>query len=77
MAAPVYYQIRVEGHLPPQWGDWLGGMSVAHTEDDETLLAGWLPDQAALHGILSQIRDLGLTLVSLNRCPPPEVSHRS
>jgi hypothetical protein len=70
MAEPSYYQIRVEGHLSPQWGDWLGGMTITHEANGETLLAGWLPDQAALHGILDQIRDLGLALIALNRSEP-------
>ena len=69
MTEPLFYQIRVEGHLPSQWGDWLGGMTIVH-EAGETRLAGWLPDQAALHGVLGQIRDLGLVLIALNRGEP-------
>lgn len=61
------YEIKVEGHLDEHWAEWLGGLAIAHGEEGYTLLTGFIPDQAALHGILVQIRDLGLLLISLNR----------
>jgi hypothetical protein len=59
------YEIKIEGHLDAKWSQWLGGMEITHDEGGYTLLRGVIPDQSALHGILAQIRDLGLTLVSL------------
>ena len=63
---PVVYQIRLKGHLDSQWTDWFGGLTVALEEDGDTLLTGKVIDQAALHGLLKKVRDLGLTLVSVN-----------
>lgn len=60
----IVYQIRLKGYLHADWSEWLGGLTVA-LEDDHTLLTGRL-DQAALHGLLKKVRDLGLTLVSVN-----------
>jgi hypothetical protein len=62
---PEYYEIKIKGHLDPRWSDWFAGMQLTHLEGNETLLAGSLPDQAALHGILERIRDLNLTLISM------------
>jgi len=61
------YQIRVSGQLDPQWADWFGGMTIVYEEQDETVLTGLIADQAALFGILARVRDLGLTLVAVNR----------
>jgi len=63
--AGLHYEIKVKGHLEEHWADWLGGLSITHDSQGNTLLTGVVPDQAALHGILAQIRDLGLTLISL------------
>ena len=60
------YEIKIEGHLDAHWSGWLGGMQIVHDVKGCTLLTGDLPDQSALHGVLAQIRDLGLVLVSLN-----------
>jgi hypothetical protein len=60
------YQIRVKGHLGPQWSDWFEGLAITLEEDGDTLLTGPVIDQAALHGLLRKVRDLGLTLVSVN-----------
>jgi len=60
----AYYEIKVKSHLEEHWSDWLGGLDITR-EGDDTLLTGTVPDQAALHGILVQIRDLGLTLISI------------
>jgi hypothetical protein len=60
------YEIRVEGHLAADWSDWFDGLTVCQETSGETLLSGAM-DQAALHGVLAKIRDLGLTLVAVNR----------
>jgi hypothetical protein len=63
---PAIYEIRVEGHLGHAMAGWFDGLSIA-PDDDDTLLTGAVVDQAALHGLLRQVRDLGLPLVSVNR----------
>jgi hypothetical protein len=60
------FQIRLKGHLGREWTDWFGGLTITLEEDDDTLLTGPVIDQAALHGLLKKVRDLGLTLVSVN-----------
>ena len=64
---PEYYEIILNGYLDPSWSDWFAGMKMTHLEGNETLFAGTLPDQAALHGLLERIRDLNLTLISVSR----------
>ena len=64
--APKMYQIRVAGHLSANWATRFDGLSMRHTPEGETVLSGML-DQAALHGVLAKIRDLGLNLISVNR----------
>ena len=61
------YQIRVEGHLDRRWSDWFDGFTITYPSDNETLLQGRVVDQAALHGLLMKIRDLGLSLLSVRR----------
>ena len=60
-----HYEIRVEGHLAVDWSDWFEGLTVRQEAGGETVLRGLL-DQAALHGVLAKIRDLGLVLVAVN-----------
>ena len=60
-----YYEIKIRGHLDPHWSDWFSGLNLTYLEGDETLVAGLLPDQAALYGLLERIRDLNLTLISV------------
>jgi len=66
MAQEVYI-IRVKGHLAQQWNQWFDGLTITNVEQGEALLSGFLPDQAALHGVLMKIRDLGLPLLAVNR----------
>ena len=63
---PVIYQIRVQGHLGRQWADRFEELSITLEDDGTTLLTGPLVDQAALHGILRRIRDLGIRLIAVN-----------
>ena len=69
--APVY-QIRLKGHLGREWTDWFDGLTITLEEDGDTLLSGPVADQAALHGVLMRIRDLGLPLVSVHRVKSEE-----
>ena len=66
----MVYQIRIKGHLIPQWTHWFEGLTINLQEDGNTLLNGPLPDQSALYGILKKIRDLGMPLLSLHSIPP-------
>ena len=60
------YHIRVQGHLATRWSDWFGHFEIRYLGED-TLLTGSVADQAALHGLLAKIRDLGLPLLSIRR----------
>ncbi len=73
---PVIYEIRVAGHLSPQWIDWFEGLTITLGNDGNTLLNGPLADQAALHGLLKKVRDLGMSLISVNRVPPLEPTNQ-
>ena len=61
------YQIRVKANLDRKWSDWFDGFTITQQADDETLLTGPVADQAALHGLLAKIRDLGLPLLLVKR----------
>jgi hypothetical protein len=70
LGQPIVYQIRIKGHLGRHRADWFEGLSITLEEDGNTLLAGPVVDQAALHGLLKRIRDLGMPLLSVNRIEP-------
>ena len=61
------YQIRLRGQLGPLWSDWFEGLAITWDDNGETLLTGSVADQSALYGLLRRIRDLGVTLVSINQ----------
>ena len=63
---PMTYQIRIKGHLGRQWTDWFGGLAITLEDSGDTLLTGAVADQAALHGLLRTVRDLGMPLVSVS-----------
>ena len=63
----MVYQIRLKGHLDSQWTDWFEGLTITLEEDGDTLLTGPVVDQAALHGLLKKVRDLGMPLISVNQ----------
>ena len=61
----MVYQIRIKGHLGSQWTDWFGGLTITLEDSGDTLLTGPVVDQAALHGLLKKVRELGMPLVSV------------
>jgi hypothetical protein len=63
------YEIRLQGHLEQHWSAWLGGLEMSYDEQDNTVLHGPLADQTALHGVLQQVRDLGLPLLGVRIVP--------
>jgi hypothetical protein len=63
---PARYEIRVDGILDDRWADWFGGLQVS-SDGTQTVIAGLLPDQPALHGLLARVRDLGLCLISVRQ----------
>ena len=70
-AAGNHYQIRVQGSLSTRWADWFNGLDMTPLPNGETLLAGLVADQPALHGLLARIRDLNLELISVERVERP------
>ena len=69
---PTVYQIRLQGQLGRQWTDWFGGLTITLEDNGDTLLTGPVVDQAALHGLLKKVRDLGMPLLSVNRVEPDQ-----
>ena len=71
--APVqHYEIRVRGHLSPRWMAWFDGLTLTNEDDGTTVMRGPVIDQAALHGLLQKLRDLGVALLSLTRTVPAQ-----
>ena len=68
----LYYEIRLKGHLDARWADWFDGLTITLEEDGDTLLSGPVTDQAALHGLLKKVRDLGMPLVSVSQVEPDQ-----
>ena len=60
------YRIRIKGHLAAHWAEWFDGMTITHLDNGETIIEGAVIDQAALHGMLNHIRDLGLPLLAVD-----------
>jgi hypothetical protein len=68
---PIRYEICVEGVLDPWWSTWFDGLTISSdASGDTTTIAGLVTDQAALHGLLAKVRDLGLSLITVRRLPP-------
>lgn len=74
---PMIYQFRLQGHLDRQWNTWFDGLTITLEENGDTLLTGAVVDQAALYGLLSRIRDLGIPLISVIRLLPNETASKS
>jgi hypothetical protein len=70
-AAVPEYEIRVAGHLAPRWSAWFDGLAIATDDDGTTVLHGPVVDQAALHGLIQKLRDVGIPLISLTQVPSP------
>ena len=66
----MVYQIRIKGHLDSHWTDWFEGLTITLEDNGDTVLTGAVVDQAALHGLLKKVRDLGMPLVSVSPVEP-------
>ena len=71
---PGRYEIRIKGHLDDRWADWFGGLTITLEDNGDTLLTGPVVDQAALHGLLKKVRDLGMPLLSVTRVEPGQAN---
>ena len=69
-----WYEIRIQGRLDDRWASWLDDLDLSHTADGTTVLRGPVVDQAALHGLLNKLRDLGLPLLSITQADPGDPS---
>jgi hypothetical protein len=69
---PTGYRLRVDGHLDDHWSAWFGDLTLTHETDGTTSLSGFVPDQAALHGLLMKVRDLGIILISVETINPSD-----
>jgi hypothetical protein len=66
------YEIRLKGRLDPRWAAWFDGLGLTHESDGTTIISGLVADQAALHGLLQKVRDIGLPLISVTRIEPDQ-----
>ncbi len=71
---PLWYQIRIKGHLDTNWSAWFDGLTITHDADGATTIRGPVVDQAALYGLISRARDLGLILLAVTLCDAPDTS---
>jgi hypothetical protein len=69
---PGQYEIRLKGHLDDKWADWFDGLTITREDNGETRLTGPVVDQAALHGVLRKVRDLGMPLLSVTHVRPSQ-----
>ena len=69
-----FYQITVKGHLNPNWAGWFDGLTITPLPNGTTVISGSVVDQAALHGVLRKVRDLGMPLISVNRGNPGQAA---
>ncbi|MDR6414969.1 hypothetical protein [Pseudarthrobacter sulfonivorans] len=67
---PTQYEIRIGGHLDQHWSAWFDGLALTHESDGTTRLRGFVADQAALYGVLTKVRDLGVVLISVEAVAP-------
>jgi len=74
--SPGRYEIRLRGHLDSRWAAWFDGLSLSNENDGTTVIGGPVVDQAALHGLLQKVRDLGLPLVSVTQVQPDQPERR-
>ena len=65
--SPAHYELRIQGHLDTRWAAWFDGLSLTHESDGTTVIRGPVVDQAALHGLLTKVRDLGLPLIAVTQ----------
>ncbi|MEW5956916.1 MAG: hypothetical protein AB1801_04275 [Chloroflexota bacterium] len=70
---PAIYEIRLKGYLSSDWSPWFDDMVITHDDENNTLLTGPVVDQAALHGLLDKVRDLGIPLLGVRNLPPKKV----
>jgi len=70
------YEIRIRGHLAPRWGSWFDGLTLTLDPDGTTVIRGEVADQAALHGLIQKVRDIGLPLVSVTPIAGPSMEPR-
>ena len=71
-SGPTIYEIKIKGRLEDRWANWFEGLAFTYENDGTTTIQGPLPDQAALHGVLNRIRDLGLSLISVQNISDKE-----
>jgi hypothetical protein len=69
---PGQYEIRLKGHLDSRWAAWFDGLSLSHNSDGTTVIHGFVADQAALHGLLQKVRDIGVPLISVTQVEPDQ-----
>jgi len=74
---PVHFEIRVKGHLEPRWSGWFDGLTLTRESAGTTVISGPVADQAALHGLLQKLRDVGVPLISVTQADATPPIHES